>query len=658
MNINTNLSSLIAQSSLKISTHNLNQAIERMTTGCKINHAKDNAANYWISTSMSTKINAYQVAEDNAMMGLDLVQTASSSISAMSDLTSRLRALTTQARNGTYGDQSIEALNSEADSILKEISRLRSTTTYNGISLLEQNSKTKQTASTTSTTRAASQTTNGYIAPIIRRDTSSMTKLSDVSSTTAISGGTYSISTAAELAKLAEMTNNGLVAQGTEFVLANNIDLSGYSNWTPIGIYDENDYDSTKSFQGIFDGNGYEISNLQNHMNVDSSDSSQAAYFAAGLFGGVSNGTIKNLGVVNINISSNAYVAGGLAGVVIRSSVSNCYSTGKIYDEFPSCGAYNFWGGLLGGSIESSIENSYSETSVSNYTTLSYVGGFIGLESSQGSISNCYATGNIAGFYALGFAGLEEVDSIQNCYATGSVTATELEGNYGAACGFGMANDDAIANHCYSTGNVDGVVGAILEEFGAIPVLNGGKVTTSELNTLIDNGTLPSNRYQPSDGNSPIVPPDPDKPDNPDNPITPINPDDTNRPYQPGAITLQIGINSGLSSNITFGMGLDIWLFDSWTSIESDNAFDIVDNMLASFNAKQTELGAVENRLTSALEEISIQYENLVSSRSTIQDADIAEVSSEYIRQQILQQASATLMATANQAPAIALQLL
>ena len=75
-------------------------------------------------------------------------------------------------------------------------------------------------------------------------------------------------------------------------------------------------------------------------------------------------------------------------------------------------------------------------------------------------------------------------------------------------------------------------------------------------------------------------------------------------------------------------------------------------------SAKQTEFGAAQNRLESALEEISTHYENLSSSRSTLKDADIAKVSSEYIKQQILQQASATLLATANQSPALALQLL
>ena len=80
--------------------------------------------------------------------------------------------------------------------------------------------------------------------------------------------------------------------------------------------------------------------------------------------------------------------------------------------------------------------------------------------------------------------------------------------------------------------------------------------------------------------------------------------------------------------------------------------------MMDILSAKQTELGAVQNRLDSALDEITTQYDNLVSARSTLRDADMAELSSQYIQQQILQEASATLMATANQSPAIALQLI
>ena len=59
LNINTNLSSLVVQSNLKLSANGLNVAIERMTSGFRINHAKDNAANYAINTNLSTKISAY-----------------------------------------------------------------------------------------------------------------------------------------------------------------------------------------------------------------------------------------------------------------------------------------------------------------------------------------------------------------------------------------------------------------------------------------------------------------------------------------------------------------------------------------------------------------------------------------------------------------------
>ena len=83
LNINTNISSLTVQNSLNKSTNALNQAIERMTTGFKINGAKDNAANFSISTNMSTKISAYMVAEDNASAGIDFVQTASSNLALM-----------------------------------------------------------------------------------------------------------------------------------------------------------------------------------------------------------------------------------------------------------------------------------------------------------------------------------------------------------------------------------------------------------------------------------------------------------------------------------------------------------------------------------------------------------------------------------------------
>ena len=135
LSIHTNLSSLIAQSSLSQSTNKLNQAIERMSTGYKINHAGDNAANYSIVNNMSTQLNSYEVAQDNVGMGMDLLATAQDSISLMQEHGSRIHALITQGLNGTYGADSQAAICSEINARIAEIDRLYNITEYNGVSL-------------------------------------------------------------------------------------------------------------------------------------------------------------------------------------------------------------------------------------------------------------------------------------------------------------------------------------------------------------------------------------------------------------------------------------------------------------------------------------------------------------------------------------------
>ena len=121
---------------------------------------------------------------------------------------------------------------------------------------------------------------------------------------------------------------------------------------------------------------------------------------------------------------------------------------------------------------------------------------------------------------------------------------------------------------------------------------------------------------------------------------------------------LQIGINGTDNDQLGFSISqLDIFSLDG-LSMSNKNALETIEDFLKSINEQQTSLGAIENRLMSAIESIGVNINNLTSTRSTIKDADIAELSSEYIRNQILQQASATLLATANQNPSIALQLI
>ena len=103
LTINTNLSSLIVQKNLSSATTSFNNAIERMTTGYKINHAKDNAAGFSIAESWKTKIGSLDIASENASMGADLLKTAEENYSLVTEHLQRVRDLKEQAANGTYG---------------------------------------------------------------------------------------------------------------------------------------------------------------------------------------------------------------------------------------------------------------------------------------------------------------------------------------------------------------------------------------------------------------------------------------------------------------------------------------------------------------------------------------------------------------------------
>ena len=125
-------------------------------------------------------------------------------------------------------------------------------------------------------------------------------------------------------------------------------------------------------------------------------------------------------------------------------------------------------------------------------------------------------------------------------------------------------------------------------------------------------------------------------------------------------LNLKIGIgydeNSVISTNIEFN---PIFLNVDLSSRESSLAsLETIDETLKSVNEQLLKIGSVINRLEMVLDEQNIKLENMLSTRSTLRDADIAELSSAYIQQQILQQASATLLATANQSPNVALALI
>lgn len=135
--INTNIASLTAQRNLNKSQSANQQALERLSSGLRINSAKDDAAGLAISTRFNSQIRGLNVAIRNAGDGISLAQTAEGALGTMNDNLQRIRELAVQSANATNSDVDREALQAEVDQLLAEVTRTAEETDFNGRKLLD-----------------------------------------------------------------------------------------------------------------------------------------------------------------------------------------------------------------------------------------------------------------------------------------------------------------------------------------------------------------------------------------------------------------------------------------------------------------------------------------------------------------------------------------
>ena len=135
--INTNIASLNAQRNLNASQSSLATSLQRLSSGLRINSAKDDAAGLAIATRFTSQINGLNQAARNANDGISLSQTAEGALGVISDNLQRIRELAVQSRNATNSATDRAALNTEAQQLKQEIDRVASTTSFNGVKLLD-----------------------------------------------------------------------------------------------------------------------------------------------------------------------------------------------------------------------------------------------------------------------------------------------------------------------------------------------------------------------------------------------------------------------------------------------------------------------------------------------------------------------------------------
>ena len=135
MVINTNILSLIVQQNLRGSQQAVQTAMQRLSSGLRINSAKDDPAGQAIANRMTAQIRGLDQAAHNTADGISLVQVAGGALDLVNDNLQRIRELSVQAGNGTLNDKDRDAIQAEIDQRLDEIDRIGAQTNFNGISL-------------------------------------------------------------------------------------------------------------------------------------------------------------------------------------------------------------------------------------------------------------------------------------------------------------------------------------------------------------------------------------------------------------------------------------------------------------------------------------------------------------------------------------------
>ena len=137
MRINNNMSAVITNKQLLRTENNLTKSMERLSSGLKINHAKDNPAGMAISNKMQAQIDALDRASSNASDGTSVLQIADGALNETSAILQRMRELSVQAANGTNSLEDKQAIQDEIEALKEEVNRISKDTEYNSKSLLD-----------------------------------------------------------------------------------------------------------------------------------------------------------------------------------------------------------------------------------------------------------------------------------------------------------------------------------------------------------------------------------------------------------------------------------------------------------------------------------------------------------------------------------------
>ena len=680
--INTNVSSLNAQRQLNKAGMGVDTAMERLSSGSRINSAADDAAGLAISNRQTSQIRGLDQAVRNANDGISLIQTAEGALSETTNILQRMRELSIQSANGIYGDNDRATLDAEVQQLVSELDRIAETTSFNGQNILDGS-----TGKIELQVGAQSNQTIGFEVAAVDADTLGMGSLSADVVSDEISA-TFSTLSFSDQDVLINGQAVGAISAGSTVE-----DLVTKINDNVNGVTAETAVELTASSVGTgVVGTTASVVTLTNNdgttqsIQIKNTDSLQEYADAVNEgFGGRVSATIGDDGKLSMSAEGAKTLAvtgtdtTGSDGTAQAKLILTSDSGDDITIKRGATGTMTDLNNLgfremdSGGVIEGvglvATSNGANESLTAGDLTINgTVIDHNDTDSLQGKIDNINDVSDQTGVTAKAYS-TASID-MTSFVATGGAGTDNLEIN-------GIQVDLALSN----TGTTEDVVTAlntftdqtgvsarlqgtniILEsDQGAINISNATantffgsstgieSITKATITTASATGTFAEATTTMTSANSFTAEAGLKLVSENGNPIS--------VELKDGFDNARLGLKE--SNNLgegSFGTSLSSISID--TAANAQKAISVIDNALETVNDIRSDLGAASNRLDFTISNLSNVSENTSAARSRIMDADFAAETAALSRSQVLQQASQAMLAQANSRPQQVLSLL
>jgi len=622
--INTNIASLNAQRNLNASQSEANTALERLSSGLRINSAKDDAAGLAISERFQSQIAGLNQAQRNANDGISLAQTAEGAMDEITNNLQRIRELAVQSANATNSISDRQALNQEVQQRIEEINRIAAQTSFNGLKVLDGTfaTQTFQVGANTGETIAISglDSRGSQIGSIINQSNnlgiSIVENPSPTVTTTNESGLTFGGPDISGSVTINDVTVNiATQSYADPAALAGQIGdlLSGdVANVPPLT---PDQLAAVADIQVGVDGDSLTFTSSRDGAVDATIDLNSASAPAAGVTDATATVT-EDGGTQSFNIGTGFYFSDSATGQI---TITGQNSGNPITFDFSGVNdSTSFIQAINDGMSDANVPATFTAT---------------GYDSATGNLTftNTAAASSGANDIAitdldLSDNGTPEIDFDQ---------ALEIAGQTGVSLIDAFERGDEIDFQVDLNGQVINIQGAtsLNDVIGQVNAKSNETGISANLNAR-NNDIVFSSQF----GEEFTIA---------------VNADIDGDGSFTGAVDLSQTIAGTAADNTVAVNEVDIS-----TPEGADLAMIAIDYAIDTINGFRAELGAVQNRFESTIANLATASENLSASNSRIRDADFAAESAELARTQVLQQAGLSVLAQANARPQQVLQLL